>query len=239
MSAATAAGSAAPVIDIRGMRKVYSAGTEAEVVALRGVDLQVAPGEFLAIMGPSGSGKSTLMNMIGCLDTPTDGTYLCDGLDVSTLDAEQLAQLRLEKIGFVFQGFHLLPRMSALENVAMPLGYARVSPAERIGRASAALEAVGLGSRAGHRPNELSGGQQQRVAIARALINRPPILLADEPTGALDSRTGEEILALFKRLRDEGHTVVLITHDAEVAAHADRTVVMRDGELHPHEEEVA
>ena len=220
------------VIDIRGMHKVYAAGTEAEVVALRGVDLQVEAGEFLAIMGPSGSGKSTLMNMIGCLDTPTAGSYLCDGLDVSTLDAEQLAQLRLEKIGFVFQGFHLLPRMSALENVAMPLGYARVPPAERAARAREALQAVGLGERAGHRPNELSGGQQQRVAIARALINRPPVLLADEPTGALDSRTGEEILALFKQLRDEGHTVVLITHDAEVAAHADRTVVMRDGELH-------
>lgn len=228
-----------PVIDIRGMHKVYAAGTEAEVVALRGVDLEVQAGEFLAIMGPSGSGKSTLMNMIGCLDTPTAGSYLCDGLDVSTLDAEQLAQLRLEKIGFVFQGFHLLPRMSALENVAMPLGYARVAPAERQARARAALEAVGLGERAGHRPNELSGGQQQRVAIARALINRPPVLLADEPTGALDSRTGEEILALFKQLRDEGHTVVLITHDAEVAAHADRTVVMRDGELHPHEEVAA
>ena len=228
---------AVPVIDIRGMHKVYAAGTEAEVVALRGVDLQVDAGEFLAIMGPSGSGKSTLMNMIGCLDTPTGGSYLCDGLDVSTLDAGQLAQLRLEKIGFVFQGFHLLPRMSALENVAMPLGYARVPPAERAERARAALQAVGLGERAGHRPNELSGGQQQRVAIARALINRPPVLLADEPTGALDSRTGEEILALFKQLRDEGHTVVLITHDAEVAAHADRTVVMRDGEL--HEEDAA
>ncbi len=235
----TVAGPAAPVIDIRGLRKVYAAGTEAEVVALRGVDLQVDAGEFLAIMGPSGSGKSTLMNMIGCLDTPTEGTYLCDGLDVSTLDAGELARLRLEKIGFVFQGFHLLPRMTALENVAMPLGYARVPPAERAGRARAALEAVGLGERTGHRPNELSGGQQQRVAIARALINQPPVLLADEPTGALDSRTGEEILALFKRLRDEGHTVVLITHDAEVAAHADRTVVMRDGELHPHAEVAA
>jgi len=226
---------AQPVIEIRGLRKVYAQGTEAEVVALKGVDLSVAPGEFLAIMGPSGSGKSTLMNMIGCLDRPSAGSYHCDGQDVSALDAEQLAQLRLEKIGFVFQGFHLLPRMNALENVAMPLGYARVPLAEREGRAREALAAVGLAERASHRPNELSGGQQQRVAIARALINRPPILLADEPTGALDSRTGEEILALFKRLRDEGHTVVLITHDAEVAAHADRTVVMRDGELHPQE----
>ena len=222
----------APVILTRGLGKVYSAGTEAEVVALRGVDVRIERGEFVAIMGPSGSGKSTLMNLIGCLDTPTSGTYECDGVDVSTLDAEELATLRRDKIGFVFQGFHLLPRMNATDNVAMPLGYARVAPAERRQRALAALASVGLAERAGHRPNELSGGQQQRVAIARALVNSPPILLADEPTGALDSKTGEEILALFKRLRDEGHTVILITHDAHVAAHADRTYVMRDGEMH-------
>ena len=221
-----------PVIETHGLGKVYSPGSEAEVVALKDVDLRIAHGDFVAIMGPSGSGKSTLMNLIGCLDTPSSGAYLCDGVDVSTLDAEALAELRRDKIGFVFQGFHLLPRMTALENVAMPLGYARIPPAERTERAQQALEAVGLGARASHRPNELSGGQQQRVAIARALINRPPVLLADEPTGALDSKTGEEILALFKRLRDDGHTVVLITHDAEVAAHADRTFVMRDGELH-------
>jgi putative ABC transport system ATP-binding protein len=201
-------------------------------VALRNVDLSVPSGQFIAIMGPSGSGKSTLMNLVGCLDTPSAGRYLCDGVDVATLDAEELAKLRRDKIGFVFQGFNLLPRMSALDNVAMPLGYARVPPGERRDRARAALEAVGLGARVDHRPNELSGGQQQRVAIARALINNPPVLLADEPTGALDSRTGEEILALFKRLRDDGHTVVLITHDAHVAAHADRICVMRDGELH-------
>ncbi len=223
---------AVPVIETRGLGKVYSPGTEAEVIALAGVDLRIMHGDFVAIMGPSGSGKSTLMNLIGCLDTPSGGQYLCDGIDVATLDAEALAELRRDKIGFVFQGFHLLPRMTALENVAMPLGYARVPPAERVERAQAALDAVGLGARSGHRPNELSGGQQQRVAIARALINEPPVLLADEPTGALDSKTGEEILALFKRLRDDGHTVVLITHDAEVAAHADRTFVMRDGELH-------
>ena len=222
----------APVILTRGLGKVYSAGTEAEVVALRGVDVRIERGEFVAIMGPSGSGKSTLMNLIGCLDTPTSGTYECDGVDVSTLDAEELATLRRDKIGFVFQGFHLLPRMNATDNVAMPLGYARVAPAERRQHALAALASVGLAERAGHRPNELSGGQQQRVAIARALVNSPPILLADEPTGALDSKTGEEILALFKRLRDDGHTVILITHDAHVAAHADRTYVMRDGELH-------
>ena len=221
-----------PVIETRGLRKVYSEGTEAEVVALKGVDLVINRGDFVAIMGPSGSGKSTLMNLIGCLDTPSDGLYACDGIDVATLDAEELATLRREKIGFVFQGFHLLPRMSALDNVAMPLGYARVPPNARRERAQLALDAVGLGDRSHHRPNELSGGQRQRVAIARALINDPPILLADEPTGALDSKTGEEILALFKRLRDDGHTVVLITHDAEVAEHADRIFVMRDGELH-------
>ncbi|WP_219338374.1 ABC transporter ATP-binding protein [Luteimonas deserti] len=227
-----AVGARPPVIETRGLAKVYSAGTEAEVVALDQVDLVIRHGEFVAIMGPSGSGKSTLMNLIGCLDTPTAGSYHCDGVDVATLDREQLAELRRDKIGFVFQGFNLLPRMTAIENVAMPLGYARVPNEERHERARAALEAVGLGNRGTHRPSELSGGQQQRVAIARALINRPPVLLADEPTGALDTRTGEEILALFKRLRDDGHTVVLITHDPEVAAHADRTFVMRDGELH-------
>ena len=227
-----AAADAVPVIRTARLGKVYAAGSEAEVVALRGVDLRIMPGEFVAIMGPSGSGKSTLMNLIGCLDTPTAGSYECDGVDVSTLDAEELATLRREKIGFVFQGFHLLPRMDATDNVAMPLGYARVPPAERRERALAALASVGLAERAGHHPNELSGGQQQRVAIARALVNRPPILLADEPTGALDSKTGEEILALFKQLRDDGHTVILITHDAHVAAHADRVYEMHDGELH-------
>ena len=229
---AAAAADGVPVIRTQGLSKIYSAGTEAEVAALRGVDLTINRGEFVAIMGPSGSGKSTLMNLIGCLDTPTAGTYFCDGVDVSTLDKEELAALRRDKIGFVFQGFHLLTRMDATDNVAMPLGYARVPASERRQRARAALAAVGLAERAGHRPNELSGGQQQRVAIARALVNNPPILLADEPTGALDSKTGEEILALFKRLRDDGHTVILITHDAHVAAHADRTYVMRDGEMH-------
>jgi len=229
---APAARTRTPVIRTRGLRKVYLPGTEAEVVALHDVELDVARGEFIAIMGPSGSGKSTLMNLIGCLDTPSSGSYHCDGVDIASLDAEERAQLRLHKIGFVFQGFNLLPRMDALENVAMPLGYANIAREARLERAHAALEAVGLAARARHRPSELSGGQQQRVAIARALINRPPILLADEPTGALDSRTGEEILALFKQLRDEDHTVVLITHDADVAAHADRIYEMRDGELH-------
>ena len=222
-----------PIIRTQGLGKVYSAGTEAQVVALRDVDLVVMPGEFIAIMGPSGSGKSTLMNLIGCLDTPTSGTYECDGVDVSTLDKEELATLRRDKIGFVFQGFNLLTRMDALENVAMPLGYVGIPPAQRREKALAMLKAVGLGERAGHLPTELSGGQQQRVAIARALVNQPPILLADEPTGALDSKTGEEILALFKRLRDDGHTVVLITHDAHVAEHADTVYEIRDGVLGP------
>ena len=219
-----------PAVLIEDIHKSYGS-----LAVLKGVSLSVEAGQVVAIMGPSGSGKSTLMNLIGCLDTPTSGTYRCDDVDVATLDREQLAALRRDKIGFVFQGFNLLPRMSALDNVAMPLGYARVPPAERARLASEALAAVGLGGRTSHRPSELSGGQQQRVAIARALINRPPILLADEPTGALDSKTSEEILALFKRLRDEDHTVVLITHDAEVAAHADRIFVMRDGRLHEEE----
>jgi ABC-type lipoprotein export system ATPase subunit len=225
-------GEAVAVIETHGLCKVYAPGAAAEVVALRDVDLTIRRGEFVAIMGPSGSGKSTLMNMIGCLDTPSSGTYLCDGVDVATLDAEQRAELRLQKIGFVFQGFNLLPRMSALENVAMPLGYANVPRQERMQRARAALDDVNLGDRAAHRPSELSGGQQQRVAIARALVNHPAILLADEPTGALDTKTGAEILALFERLRDAGLTVVLITHEADVAAHADRAFEMRDGVLH-------
>ena len=232
---AAPAASPHPVIETRQLSKIYAAGTEAEVAALKALDLKIGHGEFVAIMGPSGSGKSTLMNLIGCLDTPTSGTYLCDGVDVATLDAEERAALRRDKIGFIFQGFNLLSRMSALDNVAMPLSYARVPPAERRRLATEALTAVGLGARLQHRPSELSGGQQQRVAIARALIHRPAILMADEPTGALDSRTGQEILALFDRLRGEGHTIILITHDAEVAAHADRTCVMRDGELYEAE----
>lgn len=226
-----------PVVQIEHLDKVYNPGTPGEVQALRDINLVIHGGEFLAIMGPSGSGKSTLMNIIGCLDAPTAGRYLCDGVDVATLDAEERAQLRLARIGFVFQSFHLLPRMSALENVMLPLVYAGVPRNERAAIAGEALAQVGLADRAGHRPNELSGGQQQRVAIARALINSPPVLLADEPTGALDSRTGEEILALFKRLREEGHTVILITHDAQVAAHADRVVHIRDGALHEGDDE--
>jgi putative ABC transport system ATP-binding protein len=220
-----------PIIQTEGLGKVYAAGSEAEVVALDHVDLRIKRGEFVSIMGASGSGKSTLMNIIGCLDRPTSGRYLCDGVDVSTLDAEELARLRLEKIGFVFQGFNLLSRMDALHNVMMPLSYADVPLAERAERARAALEAVGLGSRLGHRPGEMSGGQQQRVSIARALINRPALILADEPTGALDSRTSEDVMQLFEGLKAQGQTIVLITHETHVARHADRICVMRDGRL--------
>jgi putative ABC transport system ATP-binding protein len=219
------------VIETRQLTKVYSPGTEAEVVALRAANLSVSRGEFVAIMGPSGSGKTTLMNLIGCLDTPTSGSYHCDGVDVAALDAEALAVLRRDKIGFVFQQFNLLTRMTALDNVAMPLGYVGIPPVQRREKALAILDAVGLGKRADHFPTELSGGQQQRVAIARALVNAPPILLADEPTGALDSKTGEDILALFKQLRSDGHTVVLITHDAHVAEHADSVYEIHDGLL--------
>ena len=232
MNASPAVGNAQPVVRIEAVSKAYNAGQPGEVKALRAVSLHISAGEFVAIMGPSGSGKTTLMNIIGCLDTPSSGSYWCGGVDVASLDAAGRAALRLRQIGFVFQGFHLLPRQNALDNVALPLIYAGVPRAQRIARAHAALAQVGLADRALHRPSELSGGQQQRVAIARALINVPPIVLADEPTGALDSRTGEEILALFTTLQRHGHTIILITHDPEVAHHADRICVMRDGELH-------
>jgi putative ABC transport system ATP-binding protein len=224
--------SAPPLIRTEALGKVYAPGTQAEVVALDHVDLSIRHGEFVSIMGQSGSGKSTLMNILGCLDHPSAGRYECDGVDVSALDAEALARLRLEKIGFIFQGFNLLSRMDALHNVMMPLAYANAPLHERADRARAALEAVGLGQRLHHKPGEMSGGQQQRVSIARALINRPPLLLADEPTGALDSKTGEEVLQLFDDLRRQGHTIVLITHDHEIARHADRICHMKDGRLH-------
>jgi putative ABC transport system ATP-binding protein len=220
-----------PLIRTEGLCKVYAPGSAAEVVALDHVDLSIRHGEFVSIMGQSGSGKSTLMNILGCLDHPSSGRYECDGVDVSRLDAEALARLRLEKIGFIFQGFNLLSRMDALHNVMMPLAYANAPLHERADRARAALEAVGLGDRMHHKPGEMSGGQQQRVSIARALINRPPLLLADEPTGALDSKTGEEVLALFDQLRADGLTIVLITHEPETARHADRVCVMKDGRL--------
>jgi putative ABC transport system ATP-binding protein len=227
---------AAPLIRTQGLGKVYAPGTAAEVVALDHVDLTVARGEFVSIMGASGSGKSTLMNIIGCLDRPSAGTYWCDGVDTATLDAEGTARLRLEQIGFVFQGFNLLSRMDALHNVMMPLTYANTPLHQREQLAHAALESVGLGGRSGHKPGEMSGGQQQRVAIARALVNNPPMLLADEPTGALDSKTGEEVLQLFDQLKARGQTLVLITHDPAVARHADRICVMKDGRLYEGEQ---
>ena len=204
------------VIELQHVGKTYSEGTPAEVVALRDINLKVAAGEFLAIMGPSGSGKSTLMNLIGCLDVPSSGRCLCDGFDVAGLDATGRARLRLEKLGFVFQGFHLLTRMSALDNVMLPLAYAGVPRAERRRMGEAALKDVGLAERAAHRPSELSGGQQQRVAIARALINRPPILLADEPTGALDTRNAEMVMDIFAGLETAERAVVLVTHDPRI-----------------------
>ncbi|MFO7303140.1 MAG: ABC transporter ATP-binding protein [Acidobacteriota bacterium] len=210
--------------------KTYQMGTE-EVHALRGVSIQIERGEYVAIMGPSGSGKSTLMNLIGCLDTPTKGTYLLNGKEVSTMNDDELARIRNEEIGFVFQTFNLLPRATALQNVELPLIYAGVPAKERAVRANEALDKVELGDRKYHRPNQMSGGQRQRVAIARALVNNPSILLADEPTGNLDSRTGVEIMALFQRLHDSGNTIVLVTHEPDVAAYAQRTIYIRDGQV--------
>jgi putative ABC transport system ATP-binding protein len=219
------------MIDIEQVTKIYQLG-DSEVRALDGIELHIAKGEMTAIMGPSGSGKSTLLAILGCLDTPTTGTYQLDGVNVEKMTDDQLAAIRRQKIGFVFQQFNLLARTSALENVMLPLTYAGVRGPERRKRATAALERVGLGDRLNHRPNELSGGQQQRVAIARALANEPAIILADEPTGALDSKTGTEIIALFQQLhRDTGQTVVYVTHDPFIARHTDRIIRMSDGRI--------
>ena len=219
------------VVAIHHVSKIFDGGDN-RVVALDNVSLTIAKGEMVGIMGPSGSGKSTLMTIIGLLDVPTSGTYLLDGIETSGLDRTAQAGVRNQKLGFIFQHFNLLPRLTALQNVALPMVYARVGMGEREARAKAALEAVGLGNRLNNRPNELSGGQKQRVAIARALVNNPAILLADEPTGALDSRTGHEIMALFRQLnREQGITVVVVTHDAEVGKQMDRIVSLRDGQL--------
>jgi putative ABC transport system ATP-binding protein len=220
----------AGLIQLRGIQKTYRMG-DVEVRALRGVDLDIDEGEFVAIMGPSGSGKSTLMNILGALDRPTAGVYLLAGEDVSRKDRDGLADLRGRTLGFVFQSFNLLPRTSALENVELPLIYAGVSTRERRRRARAALERVGLGDRAGHHPSQLSGGQQQRVAIARALVASPKLILADEPTGNLDSRTSVELMALFQELSRAGITIAVVTHEPDIAAHAARVIVVRDGQI--------
>jgi putative ABC transport system ATP-binding protein len=218
------------LIDTQDLWKTYVMGSE-EIHALRGVTIGIERGEYVAIMGPSGSGKSTLMNLIGCLDTPSKGSYLLNGKQVSQMNDNELARIRNEEIGFVFQTFNLLPRASALQNVELPLVYGGIQGKERSQRAKAALDKVELSSRMSHRPNELSGGQRQRVAIARALVNNPSILLADEPTGNLDSKTGNEIMALFARLHQSGNTIVLVTHEADIAAFAHRTIHLRDGKV--------
>jgi putative ABC transport system ATP-binding protein len=221
------------VIDIRGLTRVYGAD-DAIVYALAGLDLRVRRGEFVAVMGPSGSGKSTLMNIMGCLDRPTDGQYILDGLDVSSLDRTELAIVRNLKIGFVFQSYNLLPRLTAVKNVMLPLLYnteERLSEVERTERAVAALESVGLGNRLHHRPNQMSGGQQQRVAIARALINKPAMILADEPTGNLDTKSSAEVMDLLHQLHAAGATIVMVTHEPDIAAQAQRVVCVRDGKV--------
>jgi putative ABC transport system ATP-binding protein len=218
------------LIELEEVRKVYEMG-EVEVRALDGVDLEIERGEYVAVMGASGSGKSTLMNLLGCLDTPTSGRYLLNGVEVQGLDDQELAAIRNKEIGFVFQTFNLLARTSALQNVELPLVYAGVPRRERRERARTVLEEVGLADRADHQPNELSGGQRQRVAVARALINKPSILLADEPTGNLDTRTSAEIMELFDQLHGAGNTVILVTHETDIAAHAHRQVMLRDGRV--------
>ena len=218
------------LIDVRNLVKIYQSG-ETELRALDGVSFSIDRGEFVAIMGPSGSGKSTAMNMLGCLDSPTDGVYMLNGKDVSKLSSDELAYVRNVNLGFVFQGYNLLPRLNALDNVALPLVYAGVDVKERTARATKALEKVGLGSRMKHRPNQLSGGQQQRVAIARALVGDASIILADEPTGNLDTKTSDEIMETLATLNSEGKTIILVTHEPDIAAHASRVLRFKDGNL--------
>jgi len=221
-----------PVIKLENIQKTYQTG-EVEVKAVRGVSLEILQGEFVALMGASGSGKSTMMNMLGCLDRPTKGRYLLDGMDVSGLERDELADIRNEKIGFVFQGFNLLSRTTALENVELPMLYVhrRIAGKEQRERALKSLEIVGLAQRADHHPNQLSGGQQQRVAIARALVNQPALLLADEPTGNLDSQTSIEIMGVFQKLNDQGITIVMVTHELDIASYTKRNIIMRDGKV--------
>ena len=219
------------IIEIHDVFKTYDMGGEAQVRALDGVSISVAQGDYVAVMGPSGSGKSTLMNLIGCLDTPTSGSYRLNGREIAAMDDDALAGIRNQEIGFIFQTFNLLPRADALQNVELPLVYSSVPRRERHERARSALAAVGLGDRMHHRPNEMSGGQRQRVAIARALVNRPAILLADEPTGNLDSKTGDEILQIIDRLHRDGNTILLVTHEEDLALHAARVVRLRDGKI--------
>lgn len=222
------------MINLKGIKKIYATG-DIQVVALGGVDLQVGAGEFVAIMGPSGSGKTTLMNILGCLDTPTEGEYFLDGTDVAKSSGDDLSVIRNRKIGFVFQGFNLLARTTAIENVELPMLYAGLGGKARRARAITALEAVGLGDRIHHRPTELSGGQQQRVAIARALVTKPAIILADEPTGNLDSRSSEEIMAIFQQLHESGNTIIIVTHEQEIAQFTQRIVRFHDGHLEADE----
>lgn len=222
------------MIDLKNIYKIYKMG-ENEVYALDNVSLHIDDKEFVSIIGPSGSGKSTLMNMLGCLDVPTRGSYTLDGYNVGSKTDDELAAIRNEKIGFVFQGFNLLPKLSAIENVELPLIYQGIPAKERRERAKKALESVGLGERIEHKPTELSGGQQQRVAIARALVTNPPIILGDEPTGNLDSKSGKEVMEIFKELHKKGNTIILITHDADVAAQAERIVRIQDGKLYEEE----
>ncbi len=217
-----------PIIDIKDLRKTYIMGLDV-INALKSVTMQIFKNEYVALMGPSGSGKSTLMNLLGCLDTPSSGQYMLNGIDVSEMTDSELAEVRNKQIGFVFQTFNLLPRMSSLENVALPLVYAGMKQTERIERAERAMEAVGLKDRMTHKPNELSGGQRQRVAIARALVNDPAIILADEPTGNLDTKTSVEIMGIFEEIHKAGNTVIIVTHEPDIAEHAHRIIRLRDG----------